>query len=111
MIAGGHLYRPLQGSPYLVAHGESSIVGCRPPEVGHVSNIKQINQIQPSIQDEPTRLPMLRHEVGIAPPRKGEGVDEEKSKYHHDAAQDAPPEFPVHERLHALFSLHEILHG
>ena len=76
----------MDGRSYLVAHGEATVVDRRPPEVRHVRDVEQIDQVQPSVQDEPARLPVLGHKVRIAPPGESKGVDEEKSKYDDDAA-------------------------
>lgn len=54
---------------------------------------------------------MLWHKAGITSASKGEGVDEKEAENHNDAAEDAPPQLLVHQRLSLLLPVDEILHG
>lgn len=96
---------------YLVTHGETSIVGSWSPQVGHEADVEQIDQVQPAIKNEPPGLPVLWHKAGINSASKGEGVDEKEAENHNDAAEDAPPQLLVHQRLSLLLPVDEILHG
>lgn len=80
-----------QRSTHLIAHSEPPIVDRRPPKICHERDIKEIDEIQPPIQDEPPRLPMIRDKTRIAPRSEGKGVEEEKGEYDQNAAQNAPP--------------------
>ena len=89
---------------YFVAHSETSVIGCRTPEIGYICYIAQIDEIEPAVEDEPARLPMIRYEIWIVPAGKGEGVEEEEGEDYHDAAEDAPPKLLVHHGFDVLFA-------
>lgn len=96
---------------YLVAHRESSVVSCRSPEVGNVGDVDKIDEIKPSVKNEPSRLPMIWDKVRVVSFRKSKRVQEEEAKDDDDAGQDAPPQLLVHHCLDVLFSLEQIFHG
>lgn len=54
---------------------------------------------------------MIGHKVWIPNAGKGETVEEEEAEDDHDAGEDAPPKLAVHERLHRLLAVVEVLHG
>lgn len=97
-------------TPYLITHGETSVVGSGSPQVGDKANVEQIHQVEPAIQHEPPRFPVLGHKAGIAAAGKGKGVEKEEAKDDDDTDENAPPEFFVHQRLGLLLPINEILH-
>lgn len=94
-----------EGETYFVAHGESSIVDGRPPEIGNETDIKEIHEVQPTVEDKPAGLPMVGHEAGVATRGEGEGVEEEEGEDDKDAAEDAPPQFLVHQGFDVLLAV------
>lgn len=96
---------------YLIAHRESPVVSCGSPQVCNVGEVDKVDEVQPSVENEPSRFPVIRDEVRIISSREREGVEEEEAKDHDDATQDAPPQFLVHQGLDALLSIQQIFHG
>ncbi len=76
---------------YLIAHRESSVVRCGSPEIGNVGDVDKIDEVQPSVEDEPSRLPMIGDEIRVVSSREGKRVEEEEAKDNNDAGQNAPP--------------------
>ena len=95
---------------YLVAHSEPSVVDCWTPEIGDKGDVEEIDNVKPSIQDEPSGFPVVGDEIGVTSGGKGKGVEEEKAKDYHYTAKDTPPELLIHERFDTLFSFEQILH-
>ena len=98
----------LAGGSYLVAHGESTIVGCGSPKICDESNVEKIHKIQPTVENEPAGLPVVRHEIGVVSSSKGERIEEEESENGQNATQDAPPKSAVHHGLDGLFAVNKI---
>jgi hypothetical protein len=65
---------------YLVTHGEASVVVRWSPQVRHESHIRQIHQVQPSVQHKPSRLPMRGRKVFVVDSDESEGIEEEETK-------------------------------
>ena len=80
---------------YLITHSKTSIVSRWPPKIRYKGNIKEVDQIQPTIQNEPSRLPMFRSEIRISSSGKCETVEKEKPKDH----------LPVHFEVQEAMSL------
>lgn len=99
------------GETYLVAHGEASVVCRRPPQVCNECNVEQIDQVQPPIQHEPPRLPVLWNEVGLATSGEGKAVNEEEGEDDQDGAKNTPGQFLVHHGLDLLSPLDQLLDG
>ena len=93
---------------YLVRHSETTIIRRRPPDVRNKRHIEKVNEIQPAVEDEPPILPVGGHEVLVALAGEDPAVDEEEDEDHHDAEQDAVPEFAVHARFDGLFARDEV---
>lgn len=104
------IWRSKAEKTYLIAHCEPPVINRRPPEVSNEGDVEEVDQVQPSIQDEPPRLPVIRDESGVAPRSKGEGVEEEEGEYNQDTAQNTPPELLVHHSLDILLPVKQILH-
>ena len=95
---------------YFITHGKPPVISRRSPEVGDKGNVEEVDEIEPSVEDEPSRLPMFWDKVCLAPSGKGEGVYEEEAKDDHDGAEDAPPELFVHHSFSFLFAVDEVFH-
>ncbi len=100
-----------RGTIYLITHGEASIIRRRTPQVRNEGEINEIHQVQPPIEQEPSRLPVLRNKIGILVAGETKGVDEEETEDHQDAGQDAPPQFLVHHCFDGLFALRQAFDG
>ena len=59
---------------YFVTHGESPVIGCGAPEIGYVCYIAKIDKIEPAVEHEPARLPVIGYEIWVVAAGEGEGV-------------------------------------
>lgn len=82
-----------------------------PPDVGDKDDVGEVHDVEPTVEDEPARAPVRRHEVGIRGRGEGEGVEEEEGEYDGDGEEDAPPEVAIHLRFGSLLALVEVFHG
>ena len=76
---------------YFITHCKSSIVGCRKPHVANESHVSKIYKVQPAVQDEPSRWPVVWNKVRIMNPSKGEAVEEKESEDGEDGYKYAVP--------------------
>lgn len=110
VIIGGSSFAIQQVKTYLVTHGEAAVVRRRSPEVGNKAHIREVDQVEPTVQHEPTGLPVSRSKVRIAGAGEGKRVEEKEAEDDKDAAKNAPPESLVHEELDALLAVDKVLH-
>lgn len=90
---------------YLVAHGETAVVGCGSPNIRDESYVGEVDQIKPAVENEPTSGPVGGDEIFIALTGESPAVDEEEDEDDDDGREDAPPEFLVHCRFDGLLAL------
>lgn len=102
--------REKEGKTYLITHSKPPIIRRWPPQKRYKHHVGKVDQIKPTIEDKPARLPMIGHEVRVADTSKGEAVEEEEAENYHDACEDTPPELAVHERLDRLLAIVEVFH-
>ena len=97
------------GAAHLIGHGKTPVVASRTPDVTDEREINQIDEVEPPIEKEPSRLPVVRNKVRIFAAGEAEGVDEEEAKDDEDAPEDAPPELLVHHGFDRLLPLDQVL--
>jgi len=93
---------------YLVAHGESAVVRCGPPDVGNEGYIGKVDQIEPAIKNKPACRPVVRDKVFVSLACESPAVDEKEGEDDDDGGQDAPPKLLVHGRLDRLLPLEKV---
>jgi len=93
---------------YLVTHGEAAIIRRRAPHVRHESDVREVDEIEPAVENKPAGRPVRGHEVLVALAGESPAVDEEEDENHNNRSEDAPPEFLVHGRFDGLLALHEV---
>lgn len=94
---------------YLVTHGESTVVRRWQPHVANKCNVGEIDNVQPSVKDEPSCLPVLWNKVGVVDASECDTIEEEESEYDSNAHEDTDPKLAVHACLDVLLTLCEIL--
>ena len=104
----------------LIRHGESFVICCWTDDVDYRRKDNQIQNIQPSVEKEPTislsytprcgpsRLPILRRKVISSTLRKRRDIQEKERKQHQDTPQKQSPNPFIHRHLDSLFSLRKI---
>jgi hypothetical protein len=63
---------------YLITHGESAVICRWQPHVADKRNVSEIDNVQPSVKDEPSCLPVPWNEVRISDASKCDTVEEEE---------------------------------
>ena len=94
---------------YLVTHCEPAVVRRWQPHIANKRNVSEIDNVQPSVKDEPSCLPVPWNEVWVSDTSKCDTVEEEECEDDSNAKEYADPELAVHASLDILLALCEIL--